>query len=103
MCKIYVLTNNIEFMPLIQRKTLARVWHLHSLVAVSPLKALISEKEQLWEVTLPAPRDWSLYGKQLGSNPGQPRAGEQSLTLHGPCSFLPASALLLKDGNPAEG
>ena len=47
MCKIYVLANNIEFMPLIQRKTLARVWHLHSLVAVSPLKALISEKEQL--------------------------------------------------------
>ena len=33
----------------------------------------------------------TLWKRELGSNPKQPRTGEQNHTLHSPCSLLPAS------------
>ena len=43
-----ILTNNIDFMaPCSEKDSRLGIRHLHTLVAVSPLKALISEKDRL--------------------------------------------------------
>ena len=36
----------------------------------------------------------TLWKRELGSNPGQPRTGEQNHTFHSPCSLLPASSCI---------